>query len=197
MKKRRIMAYIFDYLFIMMVVVMVGQLKILNPYYDKYVEEYDNYVSLVEKIDVDKPLSIFSNSEYINSYQQIMKYSVFVNVESIICYLLYFVGFQKWNKGQSLGKRLFKIKVVDKNNENPKIWQYLVRSGIVYNVFVSILLVINVFLLHGKIFLVTATILNILGSAFIYGCLIMCLLRKDGRGLHDLLSGTKVVEYGD
>lgn len=197
MKKRRLKAYIFDYLFIMILIVMVGQLKILNPYYDKYVEEYDNYVNIVERIDVNKPMNIFSNIEYINSYQKIMKYSVFVNVESIVCYLLYFVGFQKWNKGQTLGKKLFKIKIVDKNNNNPKTWQYLVRSGVLYNVFVSILLVISVFLLQGKSFLMISTILNILGNALVYGCLIMCLLRKDGRGLHDLLSKTMVVEYGN
>lgn len=109
--------------------------------------------------------------------------------------MLYFVGFQKWNKNQTVGKKLMNLKVVNKNKKDDvKVWQYLVRTLIVYNLFFSGLNVCLALCFNTKLFFTLSLIVSIIGYVITYLGYGMILFRKDGKGLHDLLSGTEVME---
>ena len=85
----------------------------------------------------------------IKAYYYISKYSISYNIVIIVGILLYFGVFQKYCNGQTIGKKLMKIKVVDNNtNENPNIWKHLLRTIPMYYIYIGglIPLIINTIL---------------------------------------------------
>lgn len=192
MKLKRIMAYIFDIVFVTFLASLISQIEIINPYYDKYLEEYDSYIEMFDDMDLDAASKIVFKDDYINKVQNLAKYNSVVTIITFCCYILYFVGFQKWNNGQTLGKKIFGIKVLNKERKDASIWQYILRTCILYNIplgFVSLLLA---FIMPGKFYLIFSMILNLLSYIITILCFTMFAFRKDGRSFHDLLSGTIV-----
>ena len=194
MKYKRIGAYLIDYFFISILVIMFSQIKVINPFYDKYLDNYEKYQEVMDNTDVDNIGDIYKNQDYLVSYQNVIKYGSFVSVMSMLCYLLYFVGFQKWNKDQSLGKKIFGLKVVDKNEKSPSVWRYILRTMLLYNLFVTILIIVLAFILGSKAFLISSIVINIIGYIFLYSNFLVFIFRKDNQAVHDIIVGTKVVE---
>ena len=99
------------------------------------------------------------------------------------------------NKGQTIGKKLLNIRVVDKDNENPiSILKGLVRSLLIFNILSGALSIIFLYLL-GK-----ETYFNIYGTLvgieaiFMLITIMFVLYRKDHRGLHDMITNTIVIK---
>lgn len=167
-------------------------------------EEY--YSNFVEKKYEDKKItkkeynSILEDAKdkyaklYKDYYYEMKKYSIVTNIIYIVVILCYFVGFQMLTNGQTLGKKIMKLRVASiKKEEKPTMWQYLVRALILYNTifyFTDIIIVLcvskascyNVLYVFGMIQNVVEWII-----------LFMIAMNQDGRGLHDYLASTIVV----
>lgn len=195
MKLKRLLAYIIDILIVGFVASALANIDILNPYLDNYLESYESFNETLKNINEENVIDMFYSAEFVNQYQNTLKYSVYFTGISFVCYLLYFVGFQKWNKNQTVGKKLMNLKVVNKNKKDDvKVWQYLIRTLIVYNLFFSGLNVCLALCFNTKLFFTLSLIVSIIGYVITYLGYGMILFRKDGKGLHDLLSGTEVME---
>lgn len=195
MKLKRLLAYIIDILIVGFVASALANIDILNPYLDNYLESYESFNETLKNINEENVIDMFYSAEFVNQYQNTLKYSVYFTGISFVCYLLYFVGFQKWNKNQTVGKKLMNLKVVNKNKKDDvKVWQYLVRTLIVYNLFFSSLNVCLALCFNTKLFFTLSLIVSIIGYVITYLGYAMIVFRKDGKGLHDLLSGTEVME---
>lgn len=195
MKLKRLLAYIIDILIVGFVASALANIDILNPYLDNYLESYESFNETLKNINEENVMDMFYSDEFVNQYQNTLKYSVYSTGISFVCYLLYFVGFQKWNKNQTVGKKLMNLKVVNKNKKDDvKVWQYLVRTLIVYNLFFSSLNVCLALCFNTKLFFTLSIIISIIGYVITYLGYGMILFRKDGKGLHDLISGTEVME---
>ncbi len=198
MKLKRLLAYIIDILIVGFVASALANIDILNPYLDYYLDSYEKFNETLKTLNEDNAMDLFTSDEFVTQYQNTLKYSSYSTGISLVCYMLYFVGFQKWNKNQTVGKKLMNLKVVDKNKKNNvKVWQYVVRTLIVYNLFFSSLNVCLALCLNTKLFFTLSMVVSIIGYVITYCGYGMILFRKDGRGLHDLISGTEVVEVKD
>ena len=113
MKLRRLTAYIIDITLIGFIASAVASIKVLNPYYDNYLESYDEFNETISGINEDNIEEIITSDRLITGFQDCLKYSTYQSGISLVCYLLYFVGFQKWNKNQTVGKKLMRLKVVN------------------------------------------------------------------------------------
>ncbi len=195
MKLRRLIAYIIDITLVSFIACAVASIKVLNPYYDNYIDSYDAFNETLSNISEDNIEEILTSDRLINQFQDCLKYSTYQTGISLACYLLYFVGFQKWNKNQTVGKKLMRLKVVSTSSkESVSIWQYLVRTIIAYNIFTTVLSMPISLYLKGKPFLITIVTINIIGYIITYIDYLVVLIRKDSRALHDLLGSTKVTE---
>lgn len=195
MKLKRLLAYIIDILIVGFVASALANIDILNPYLDNYLESYESFNETLKNINEENVMDMFYSAEFVSQYQNTLKYSVYSTGISLVCYFLYFVGFQKWNKNQTVGKKLMNLKVVNKNKKDDvKVWQYLIRTLIVYNLFFSGLNVCLALCFNTKLFFTLSLIVSIIGYVITYLGYGMILFRKDGKGLHDLLSGTEVME---
>lgn len=190
---RRIGAYIIDYIFIFLFLTMINQIRFLNPTFEEYVETYDDYLVLLDDLNVSNALDIVKNDDYVRVNYDLERYSVSITIISVVVYLGYFIGFQMWNKGQTLGKKLFNLQVVSNNNDKVKWWQMVLRNVIVYNLILEVLLIIALFIFNKEGYMMVRIALTIVAMLIFYVNAIFIILRKDGRGLHDLVAGTKVV----
>ena len=205
-KRARISAFLVDIFFVVVLTVLIGNVSFLNPglytsddAYTKYMEVYDELLTNVNTTDEVKINEINDKMKVVvKDYEKSNK---FIYLYYLIFTFIYFVIFQWWNKGQTLGKKLFKLKVVDDNEENPNIFKYMLRtlfngSSLIMGVN-FILLVRLIFLFIGGIS--TNTFYNIyLGTqyaAYIFELvfIVVYLVNKKNKGLDDIIAGTKVI----
>ena len=190
---KRIGAYAIDYLFIFLLLTMLSQIRFLNPTYDLYMENYDKYLDIMDNVSSENVLDIINDSEYQEVNYNLSKYSVSVSIISIILYLTYFVGFQKWNKNQTLGKKLFNIFVKNKKDDSSPSWgQMFLRTIILYNILFEIFLIISLYIFNASSYMIISNIITILAAIVFYVNVFFIIFRKDNAGIHDLIAKTKV-----
>ena len=189
---RRICAYAIDYIFIILLSTMVSGIRFLNPSYDNYVNAYDEYATMYEKI-ADGDLELVKSNEFKDIYYNLDKYSVSVSISTIVIYLLYFVGFQKWNHNQTLGKKAFNIAVTSKN-EKVTVWQMLLRSIIIYNIVFEVLSLLSLWIFDANTYLYIDMALTFIAMVFFYINGGIVIFSKKHLGIHDIICKTEVKE---
>jgi len=164
-----------------------------------------NFVSSTSNIydELDIVLEQYENSE-INSYEyldkvidlnyRLQKSSFMSNVLNVVLYIGYFIVFGYLNKGQTIGKMLLKIKVVNKEDENPSIGNMIVRSLFIYGIATLLYSVLFVYILSSTVFTYSYMVVTYVEVVLMILSLFMVLYKKDGRGLHDIIGRTKVIE---
>lgn len=134
--------------------------------------------------------SLIANTSY--GQDGYNNFLVFSSLVGLIFGTLYFVIIPwKWN-GQTLGKKILKIKAIDEYGENPSLFQHFVRGIQNWESYFGILAIIGalttmdpfIFILAGVGFVIQAVIIV---------ALILVVSREDGKGLHDLMANTSVV----
>ena len=197
---KRIMAFLIDILLVFFLASLVTSIHFINPYYKKYEAAFKEYSEvtnnyLEEKISENEFLKL----NYVN-YYNVSRFSVPYNIAIVVILILYFALFQKYNNGQTMGKQIMKIKVVNnKDNKNVSLIKYLLRCLPIYYISIGsiIPLLLNSLILlfvKGKVFYIVSTCINYAFVILGIVTLVMMLTRKDKRGLHDLIAGTKVIE---
>lgn len=188
---RRIGAYIIDSLLIALLLAIFAKIPLISMDSDKYYNTYEEYLEVLqEKTASGETIS----QELIAEYQyNLAKNSINTTVVNLVFSAFYFIVFQFLNKGQTLGKKLLKIKVVNKENENPNILQMLIHGGIAYSIFATTITVLLFFLASKKVYIGVINYVQLLDMGLVFATIIMMLFRKDERGLHNILAGTKVI----
>ncbi|MBQ2872932.1 MAG: RDD family protein [Bacilli bacterium] len=154
---------------------------------------------LLEELDNKLLQSEITTKEYFDEYMDIMydyqKETILTSGISLALTVAYFVVFQYMNKGQTLGKKLLKIQVVDKETKKPiTILKGLLRTFIITSALSGTISLITLYLLKQNIYYtIYGTFLGI-ETIFVLITVILVLYKKDGRGLHDMMSNTIVIK---
>ena len=194
---KRVMAYIIDIFIVLIVASLISVIGFINPYKDEYDTAYDEYTELVTMIQ-EKGSGVDRDAyedDLIATYYNVNKYNVIRSGISIVCTLLYFGVLQFAMKGQTLGKKIMKIRVVA-NNDNKKlnVGNYLIRSIILNNVIFSILFIVGIYVFDADGYYSYSMVVSYLQMLVLTIIMLMVVLRKDFRGLHDFAAGTKVID---
>ena len=186
---KRILAYLIDctILFFAMVLVnlfvpVFGDIEELNA---RLTTSMDNYTS--GEITMDE----FAEESNDISYD-LMKATYISSIAGIVVYILYFVVFQAYNNGQTLGKKWLKLQVVKTDNNNVDINSLLRRSLFPYGILINFILVILLLFTSKSVYLNINTILSNIQIIIMFITLIMMFIKE--RGIHDYLANTKVIE---
>lgn len=164
---------------------------------------FNNYTSSTEKKieDLDNKFleSEITNEEYLNEYKELLydyqKENTLQSGISVALTIAYFVVFQYMNKGQTIGKKLLKIKVVDKtSNKEISIIKGLLRSCIILSIISNLILLLIPYILNANVFIYSYLILIVLDGILVLTSAMFILYRKDNCGLHDLLTNTIVIK---
>lgn len=189
---KRIVAYIIDILIVTVVVSAISMIPRIDPYKKDYEKAYNEYLDIVS--DAQNENSVDYKDRIIELNYDIYKYRVVSNIISVISLVGYFGILQMVMNGQTVGKKVLKIKVVSNNGKKLNFGNYFLRTLILNNIFFTVINMIAVYILKGSNFYYFTYIVNMLQSTIYMILIIMMVLRKDNRGLHDLLAGTKVID---
>lgn len=133
------------------------------------------------------------NNQVVEINYKLQKSNVWINAISCSLYVGYFVVFACLNKGQTLGKKIFKLRVVSKNDKSANVGKMFIRSLFIYGILSSLYATVFVNFLNAKVFNIGSSIISYIEYSFIIVSFFMVLYRKDKRGLHDIVAGTNVI----
>lgn len=143
-----------------------------------YVLAYQNRGSYVNLVNINALPSTWQVPTYILSYLIIFSYNVFMP------YFLF--------EGQTLGKKLIGIKIVKSNGEKASLKDYILRY------LATLPETTSHYTVNGLIFAAfmtnpTATMLNNIGLSISALSIVIAMIQRERRSIHDFLSNTKVI----
>lgn len=191
---KRIIAFVIDIVIVSLVVSLINLLP-LDPYKDKYKDAYEKYNEVVQKSTEDDKNDY--KDEIIELNYEVYKYRTYSSMFSATALILYFGVLPLVMNGQTLGKKIMKLRVVSNNEKKLNFWKYLIRIVILNNIWLSLINVGAVYVVSGVKFYYVTYVISMLSSLIYMLNLIMVMFRKDNRGLHDMVAGTKVIEVSN
>lgn len=184
---KRITAYIID-IFIISIVSSILSLPFgkTEEYNQKINELYDKTQNIV--------LTDNEYKEMLNDLNyDLTKINISQTIVISIVSLVYFVGFNYYKKGQTLGKRLMKLRIVSNDEMDISINNYLIRTLVGGITLSNITTVILILTMSKESYLIYESKFSTVFSIIYIACFSFAMIRNDGRGLHDLLAGTIVI----
>lgn len=150
---------------------------------NKVVEEYTN-----GKIDMNTYMNRVSSISY-----DMARETGLSSIIMIAVYVLYFIVYQYYNKGQTIGKKIMKIRIEGVDSDQLSINVMLVRAFIINSILVNLIVLTMSILGSRDVYTVSVSIFQLIQYAVLFVTALMVLSRKDKRGLHDIICHTKVV----
>lgn len=153
----------------------------------------------IEKLDKQLLEEVITPEEYLEEYQSALydyqKECVLESGISVALTVAYYVVFQYMNKGQTIGKKLLNLRVVDKDNKKTiSILKGFVRSFILFSILSGTLSIILLYVLNKNSYFISYGGLLLFEGIFMLTTVILMLYKKDGRGLHDIMTNTIVIK---
>ncbi|MBQ6495526.1 MAG: RDD family protein [Bacilli bacterium] len=182
-----------------------GNSEISDKEYNKLVEKYGDIASslvkyyddsVIDKKEYDKVINE-TNKSYMKEnkklYFDLSKYSFIYNIILFVVIILYFIVLNIFTRGQTIGKKLLGLKIVNVNDGEVSIFNYIIRCIILYGPLYYLIEIVGVRLLNINDFYTLSLIISNLKNYVLVATFMFILFRKDNRGLHDIICRTKVI----
>ena len=168
--------------------------------YTKSVEQTINKINEIDRDnpkdeDLDEAYGMISELSKLSrdNYKDITIEGVPNSLITFVINVLYFVVLVFYLGGHTLGKKLLNIRVVKENGSPVTINTLLIRGIIIYSLYSTVINLLFVFILNNESFFKLHSILSGISFIILFISGIMVIFNNDKRGLHDLISKTKVV----
>lgn len=132
--------------------------------------------------------------EYSNIAYNLARNNGIVSIVTIVVGILYYVVFQLYNNGSTLGKKLLKIRVVSTNGDDLSMNQLIFRSFIANSILLDILSIIFVIFAKRDTYFYCVGLFSMIQYIIVIISLFMVMYSKDGLSVHDRLVHTKVIK---
>jgi len=187
---KRIISFIIDFAIVMLLASVI--LSIL-PKNSKYNEVIDRNKELQEMVIQKK----IENKEFVKKSMELTydsyKFGLLENGITIVLMISYFTCFIYFNHGKTPGKMICRYEVKDINGNNPSFLCSLVRTLLISRTFGDIISIILVCVMSQKTFVGMFNYVDMVITTLWLTCPFVAIFREDGRGLHDLIAKTIVV----
>lgn len=190
MFSQRVLAFLID---LVLLSIICSLITMFVPVNDTATKLYEEQNRVLEGY-VDGSVSM---EEYVNQMvdlgYDISRQTVIVSIVTIVISLLYYVVYPCYNNGQTLGKKLMKIKIKKTNDTELSMNDLLIRSMINNSILVNIINVILVLFLSKNLYLSTSSLVSFIQYLVLIISLIMIAFTNNAQGLHDKVCKTEVV----
>lgn len=187
---KRVLAYLVDIMIISFVSLLLTYFVPTSKNYNKLNKEFEN-------LTIDYRNQEVTMEEYLEKgtdiNYQLNKEGVPQTIVSTVLSIIYFVVLAYFMNGETLGKKLMKIKITSNNDKKLTMNNYLIRALVIDSVLMNIITIITILLFSKDIYLTSYNIVSYVFSFVYIVSLAMILFSKNGRGLQDILANTKVI----
>lgn len=194
MKLKRLLAFILD----MVIIYIVANLLFMlcfNNQYEKFVNNSEKYMEKVQetikKSDSNNASELRENTKKI-SYDYI-KSGTTETIIVLSLEIFYFIFVQYFNNGQTIGKKVFKLQVKQDTEKKLSAGLFVLRESILFLIPIQIIDVICLLTTKMNTYFAINTITSNIQTLTNFAIIGFILFRKDGKGLHDLISHTEVI----
>ena len=183
---KRLLAYIIDIIVLGIVLLLVNIIvpkdnKELNVKLDTLNERYLN-----EEIGFNEYLQDYSKISY-----DLDKQNIIYTVVNIIFVIVYFIIMPYFLNGQTIGKKLLKIKVTKETKLT--ITSLIIRNLIINGLAYMIISLLLIHILNSYIYFITTTILSLMQLTLMIIIAIGLIKNNSNLVFHDKIAHTKVV----
>ena len=186
---QRLIAFMIDILLVYTVASLVATPFIDTKESEKITEEISELINQTTNQEITT--REFADRNMDLSYQMARK-NGFISLISIIVNILYFVVFQLYNKVQTIGKQIMKIRIksdLDELTMNQMIFRSFIANSILLDIITFMFMLSN----SRLVYFYGITTFGTIQYTITFVSIFMVLIRKDGRATHDLLVKTRVV----
>lgn len=147
----------------------------------------DQYLN--QEIDMNDYLS-----ETVSITYQLARKNGIVTIINLFLAILYFVVYQFYQNGQTIGKKLLRIQIISNDEDELTMNQMIFRSLIINSILVEMIVLGFIILASREVYFYGVGIFEGIQYLVMLISVFMVMFREDGRGLHDLIAHTKVVK---
>ena len=159
-------------------------------------EEFDSKCEIIIKDYNSHKMSEKDFKKQLNHYYYYLERNSTVQyILNIVICLLYFVLFQGFTGGQTLGKKLMRIKIVSDDDNEVSFKQLLIRTLFLYGIIYVALLTISPYLVGKNDLPGVNNILYYFNYVLMMTLIFTICYFKNRRGLHDVVAHTRVMMY--
>ncbi len=187
---KRFVAYILDAIIVSLIFSVLTM----------FIKESNNLINLNNQLNtisenfINKTITM---KEYFNQYSSIEylvnKEMFLQNLFSLILMIGYFVILPYYYNGQTIGKKMMKIKIV-KEDDKLTINDLALRSLLANGIAMTFIELALIFLIKDTSYFITISILSFVQFLLVITSIFMILYRKDKKALHDIVCKTLVVD---
>ncbi len=187
---KRLVAYILDAIIVSLIFSVLTM----------FIKESNNLINLNNQLNtisenfINKTITM---KEYFNQYSSIEylinKEMFLQNLFSLILMIGYFVILPYYYNGQTIGKKMMKIKIV-KEDDKLTINDLALRSLLANGIAMTFIELALIFLIKDISYFITISILSFVQFLLVITSIFMILYRKDKKALHDIVCKTLVVD---
>lgn len=190
MFSQRLLAFIIDIFILSIITALIISFISVNNTASKLYDEQNKI--LEDYIDGNYNMEDYVN-KMIDIEYDISKYTVVSSLVAIVISLLYYVVYPCYNDGQTIGKKILKIKVKKVNDKELSMNDLLIRSMINNSILLNIICIILVLLLNKSLYLTTSSLFNGIQYLIMFISVILIAFSKSSQGIHDRIVKTEVV----
>ena len=187
---RRVVAYLIDIILVTLLATAISMVFINNTNYEKRARELQELVSKATSGEITR-------EEYNKEYDTLNYYMTKDGVETTIVNcavaIVYYVVLCYACKGITLGKYLMKLRIVSANENELTLGNYLIRGLFVNLILSNLVSIVFVYSMSKETFISIYPKVSGALSIFMLVTMLFMMYREDGRGLHDLMSNTKII----
>lgn len=188
--KKRLFAYLIDFALLTTIVTIIN---CVLPTTTKQVEINKELDSLQQNL-LDGEID---NKQYFDGYKKLLpeldKSNMAINVCNLVFILGYFIIIPVVNNGQTLGKKILKIKI-EKIDGNLTIRDMVIRNFITTSLLQLMISSTLVYIVNNDIYYNLSIFVSLLQILLVIITSFMIIYRKDEKGVQDLITGTQVIE---
>lgn len=187
---KRVVAYLIDIIIVTLLATVISMIFINNTNYQKRSEEL---MQLTKKYTAGE----ISKEEYSKEFDVLNYYvtkdGVGTTIVNCAVAIVYYVILCYFCHGITLGKFLMKIRIVSANDKELNIGNYLIRGLFIDLILSNLVSIIFVYAMSKDLFISVYPKVSSVLSLFLLVSLLFMMYREDGKGLHDLMANTKVI----
>ena len=188
--KKRLFAYLIDFVLLTTIVTIIN---CVLPTTTKQVEINKELDSLQQDL-LDGEID---NKQYFDGYKKLLpeldKSNMAINVCNLVFILGYFIIIPVVNNGQTLCKKILKIKI-EKIDGNLTIRDMVIRNFITTSLLQLMISSTLVYIVNNDIYYNLSIFVSLLQILLVIITSFMIIYRKDEKGVQDLITGTQVIE---